>query len=77
MKSADVLLRSITEVKEFVNIVGGIKGEVTLSDKRHSVDGKSIMGIFCLNLSHVLELEIEHWDEKYESLLAKYIVGYH
>lgn len=76
MKSADVLLRSITEVKEFVNIVSDIKGDVTLSDKRHSVDAKSIIGIFCLNLSHVLELEINHWDEQYAPLLAKYIVRY-
>ena len=77
MKSADVFFRSITEVKEFVNIVSDIKGDVTLSDQRHSVDAKSIMGIFCLNLSRVLELEIDHWDERYESMLAKYIVRYH
>lgn len=77
MKSADVFFRSITEVKEFVNIVRSIKGNVTLSDKRHSVNAKSIMGIFCLNLSRVLELKIDHWDEQYEPLLAKYIVEYH
>ena len=77
MKSADVFFRSITEIKEFVNIVRDIKGVVTLSDQRHSVDAKSIMGIFCLNLSKVLELEIDHWDERYEPMLAKYVVKYH
>ena len=77
MKSADVFFRSVTEVKEFVNIVSDIKGDVTLSDQRHSVDAKSIIGIFCLNLSRVLELEIDHWDERYEPMLAKYIVRYH
>ena len=77
MKSADVFFRSVTEIKEFVNIVSDIKGDVTLSDQRHSVDAKSIMGIFCLNLTRVLEREIDHWDERYESMLAKYIVMYH
>ena len=77
MKSADVFFRSITEIKEFVKIVSDIKGDVTLSDKRHLVDAKSIMGIFCLNLTRVLELEIDHWDERYETMLAKYIVKYH
>ena len=77
MKSADVFFHSVTEVKEFVDIVNDIKGVVTLSDQRHSVDAKSIMGIFCLNLSRVLELEIDHWDERYEPMLAKYIVRYH
>ena len=77
MKSADVFFRSITEIKEFVNIVSYMKGDVTLSDKRHLVDAKSIMGIFCLNLTRVLELEIDHWDERYESMLAKYIIRYH
>ena len=77
MKSADVFFHSVTEVKEFVDIVNDIKGVVTLSDQRHSVDAKSIMGIFCLNLSRVLELEIDHWDERYEPMLTKYIVRYH
>ena len=78
MKSADVFFHSITEVKEFANIVSNMEGKVTLSDKdrKYSVDAKSVMGIFCLNLSRILTLEIEDWEEKYGLLLSKYIVRY-
>lgn len=78
MKSADLFFHSITEVKEFANIVSNMEGKVTLSDKdrKYSVDAKSVMGIFCLNLSRTLTLEIEDWEEKYGLLLSKYIVRY-
>ena len=78
MKSVDVFFHSIAEVNEFVNIVSNMKGKVTLSDKdkRDSVDAKSVIGILCLNLSRILTLEIENWEEKYGLQLSKYIVRY-
>lgn len=74
MKSLNVFFHSIAEVKEFVNIISNVNGEVTLSDKRYTVDAKSIMGVFCLNIWEVLVLKIEKWEEKYELLLAKYVI---
>lgn len=46
MKPADVLFHSITEVKEFANIVSNMEGKVTLSDKdrKYSAGAKSVMG---------------------------------
>lgn len=76
MKSVSIFFHSIIEIKEFVDIVSNMKGRVMLSDKRYSVDAKSVMGVYCLNLSEMLQLEIENWEEKYELLLAKYIVRY-
>lgn len=74
MKSLNVFFHSVTEVKEFVNIICNMNGEVTLSDKRYTVDAKSIMGIYCLNLLEVLVLKIEKWEEEYELLLAEYVI---
>lgn len=74
MKSIDIFLHSVQEVKEFADIASRMEGEVNLSDERHSVDAKSVIGIFCLDWTRVLRLEIENWEEKYESLLAKYTV---
>ena len=78
MRSVDVFFRSIAEIKEFADIASSMKGEVTLSDKdgMHSVDAKSVMGILCLNLSRILTLEVENWEEKYGPLLSKYIVRF-
>lgn len=74
MKTLNVFFHSVTEVKEFVNIICNMNGEVTLSDKRYTVDAKSIMGIFCLNLLEVLVLKIEKWEENYKLLLTEYLI---
>lgn len=74
MKTLNAFFHSVTEVKEFVNIICNMNGEVTLSDKRYTVDAKSIMGIFCLNLLEVLVLKIEKWEENYKLLLAEYLI---
>lgn len=39
------------------------KGEVTLKSGRYNIDGKSIFGIFSLDLTKPLEIEIECKDE--------------
>lgn len=51
-------LKSIKSVKEFVNITNNFIGDVTLKSDRYVVDGKSIMGIFSLDLSKPIEVEI-------------------
>ena len=60
MKSIYIFFHSVPEVKEFADIVSNMKGDVKLSDERHSVDAKSIIGIFCLNWRRVLKLEVEN-----------------
>ena len=49
MKTINVELKSITDVKSFVNIVNKYDFEVDLSSGRYVVDAKSIMGIFSIN----------------------------
>lgn len=77
MKSVNIILNDMTEIKDFVAVTNQIDGSVTLSDKRYSVDAKSVIGIICLNFRDVLTLKIENWDEAYDYLLAKYVVEYH
>lgn len=57
MKSFNIILRSITDVKDFVNIVNKYDFDVDLSSGRYIVDAKSIMGIFSLDLSKPIKLE--------------------
>ena len=52
----------------------GIEGEVLLYGGRYIVDAKSIMGIFSLDLSKPLRLEIKEWKEEYMPLLEKYVI---
>ena len=50
-----------------------IEGEATLFSGRYVIDAKSIMGIFSLDLTKPMKLEIENWKDEYEELIRKYI----
>lgn len=62
MKSFDISLKSINDVKDFVNIVNKYDFDVDLSSGRYIVDAKSIMGIFSLDLSKPIKVEIQNDD---------------
>ncbi len=62
MKTFNVMLGSINDVKNFVNIVSKYDTDVDLSSGRYVVDAKSIMGIFSLDLSKPIKIEI-HSDD--------------
>ncbi|MBE7025355.1 MAG: HPr family phosphocarrier protein [Ruminococcaceae bacterium] len=58
MKTVSVALKSITDVKNFVNIVNKYDFEVDLTSGRYVVDAKSIMGIFSLDLGKPICVEL-------------------
>ena len=58
IKSINVFLNTIDKVKGFVNIISTHDGDFDLSSDRYVVDAKSIMGIFSLDLSKSLRLDI-------------------
>ena len=73
MKSLCVSLESVDKIKDFVNTMNNIEGAVFLSGGLYTVDEKSIIGIFSLDLSKKLNLEIEDWKEEYIVPLKKYL----
>ena len=62
MKTMEIILNSIDAVKNFVNIVIAYDFDVDLVSGRYVVDAKSIMGIFSLDLSKPIKVEI-HSDD--------------
>ena len=58
MKSATIRLSLVENVNKFVNIVARYPFEMDLRAGRHVVDAKSILGIFSLDLSKPIALEI-------------------
>lgn len=56
MKSADIKLSSIQDVRDFVNIVSKYEMDIDLLSGRYIVDAKSIMGIFSLDLLKPIKL---------------------
>ena len=57
MKVFTVVLSSINDVKNFVNVVTKYDFEIDLTSGRYVVDAKSIMGIFSLDLSKPIKVE--------------------
>lgn len=62
MKTINVMLSSINDVKNFVNIVSKYDFDIDLTSGRYIVDAKSIMGIFSLDLSKPIKVEIHTED---------------
>ncbi|ABP67431.1 HPr family phosphocarrier protein [Caldicellulosiruptor changbaiensis] len=58
MKTVTVRLNTIDSVKNFVNIVSKYPFDIDLTSGRYVVDAKSIMGIFSLDLSKPIKVEI-------------------
>ena len=76
MKTVKVTLNSIDKVKAFVNDVSKFTTDFDLVSGRYVIDAKSIMGIFSLDLSKPIDLNI-HDDENVDDILktlAPYIV---
>ena len=56
-------------VKEFVNITQSYPFEILLKSGKYVVDAKSILGIFSLDLSNPITVEV--YDENCNELLEK------
>lgn len=72
MKSLRISLQMATSVKNFVSIVQNYAFDIDLRCDRYVVDAKSILGIFSLDLSKPIDVEI-HAGEKDAAECAKLI----
>ena len=70
-----IRLRSIEDVRNFVEVVRQYEGDIDLASGRYIVDAKSIMGIFSLDLMNPITLTAygDH-SEKILPGLKNYIV---
>ena len=64
MKSIRISLNSIDKVKSFVNDLAKFDVDFDLVSGRYVIDAKSIMGIFSLDLSKPIDLNIHSESEK-------------
>ena len=59
MKTVQISLNSIDKVKSFVNDITKFDYDFDLVSGRYVIDAKSIMGVFSLDLSRPLTMQIE------------------
>ena len=62
MKTVKISLTSIDKVKTFVNVINRFDAEFDLVSGRYVIDAKSIMGIFSLDISKPIDLNIHNAD---------------
>ena len=75
MKTTEIILSSIQDVRDFVNLVVLLPYEVDLSQGRYLIDAKSIMGIFSLDLvSPITVIAHTEYAEDFFEKLDKFIV---
>ena len=68
MKTLQISLNSIDKVKSFVNDITKFENDFDLVSGRYVIDAKSIMGIFSLDLSKPIDLNI-HAEENIDAIL--------
>lgn len=78
MKAFPVYLKAdIESVKSFVNEAMKFKFDIDISQGRYTVDGKSIIGVFSLNLLDSVRLKIYSNDfeevESFMEAVSKYV----
>lgn len=70
MAEISIMLSSINDVKNFVNTVSRYDCDVDLVSGRYIVDAKSIMGIFSLDLTKPITVQIQDGSDS-EKLLTE------
>ncbi len=58
LKKVQISLNSVDKVRDFVNLASKLDCDLDLVSGRYMIDGKSIMGIFSLNLLKPIEMNI-------------------
>lgn len=69
MKTIQISLNSIDKVKSFVNDITKFDYDFDLVSGRYVIDAKSIMGIFSLDLSKPIDLNIHVDNSDIDSIL--------
>ena len=62
MYKSSIVLSSIEAVKKFVTLTNNYDFPINLATDKYKIDAKSIMGIFSLDLSKPLQIEVDDSD---------------
>ena len=77
MREVKIFLGTIERVKDFVNEVSHLECDVDIVSGRYVIDAKSIMGIFSLDLSKPINLNVHAEGSSLDEVLkvlAPYII---
>lgn len=69
MERLTIEFANIENVERFVRIAGEYDFNITLSQGRYEVDGKSLMGIFSLDITKPIDINIDNGNASAKALM--------
>lgn len=67
MYTSSIVLSNIEAVKKFVTLTNNYNFPINLATDKYKIDAKSIMGIFSLDLSKPIQIEVDDSEVKDEN----------
>lgn len=74
MYTENIILSGLDDVKKFVNFVSNYDFKIELVSGKYTVDAKSIMGIFSLDLDRPIQMNAYTDDDGFKSALKQFSV---
>ena len=75
MKEMIISIKSLHDVYTFINETQKVDGDVTVKRGRYAVDGKSIMGIFSVDMSQDVSVTYPENATNFEEFLKQFKVN--
>lgn len=75
MKKMYVAINTINKAIEFVQKASQVDGDVICTKGRYTIDGKSIMGIFSINISEGIMVEYPETATDFEEYISQFKVN--
>ena len=75
MKKMYVAINTINKVTEFVQKASQVDGDVICTKGRYTIDGKSIMGVFSIDISEGIMVEYQETATDFEEYLSQFKVN--
>ena len=75
MKKMYVAINTINKATEFVQKASQVDGDVICTKGRYTIDGKSIMGIFSIDISGGIMVEYPETATDFEEYLSQFKVN--
>ena len=75
MKKMYVSINTINKVTEFVQKASQVDGDIICTKGQYTVDGKSIMGVFSIDISESIMVEYPETATDFEEYLSQFKVN--
>ena len=74
MKNMLISIKGLNDVYKFIQTAQTVDGDVTITRGRYSVDAKSILGVFSLDLSQDVTIEYPESATEFETFITQFKV---